>query len=177
MNCDVGKATERLEMSSAHSSLHLRHNSFSNPSVASPTSQLILQAFSHFTYVTAHSDSPSFLSLHLRHSSFSNPSLTLPMSQLILQPFRCFTYVTAHSPTLLSPLLRHRIFIYVTWWAAHAAFKKFIKNCTSKLVGAGIRASFFNRSNDATVRTWEVPLVLASCDVITLSHTCSRFMQ
>ena len=174
-------------------SLHLRHNSFSNPSVALPTSQLILQPFhrftyatvhswaelnlqpfhhftfvtthsptlpllmksvceqssfsklSHFTYVTANSDSPSFPSLHLRHSSFSNPSLALPTSKLILEPFRCFTYVTAHSPallslhlrhssfskpsvasptsahspTLLSLLLRHRIFTYVTWRAAH----------------------------------------------------------
>ena len=81
--------------------------------------ELILQAFSHFTNVTAHSDSPSFPSLHLRHSSFSNPSLALPTSQLILKPFRCFTYVTARSPTLLSPLLRHMIFTYVTWRAAH----------------------------------------------------------
>ena len=72
------------------------------------TAELILQAFSHFTYVTAHSDFPSFLSLHLHHSSFSNPSLALPMSQLILQPFHCFTYVTAHSPTLLLLLLCHR---------------------------------------------------------------------
>ena len=101
---------------------------------------LILQAFSHFTYVTAHSDSPSFQSLHLRHSSlwfsklsvtsptsqlililqafrfhlrhnsFSNPSLALPMSQLIVQPFRCFTYVTAHSPTLLTLYVRHNSF-------------------------------------------------------------------
>ena len=63
--------------------------------------------------------SPSFPSLHLRNSSFSNPSLALPTSKLILQPFRCFTYVTAHSPTLLSLLLRHRIFTYVTWRAAH----------------------------------------------------------
>ena len=92
-------------------SFHLRHSSFA---------ELILQAFSHFTYVTAHSDSPSSPSLHLRHSSFSNPSLALPTSHLILQPFRCFTYVTAHSPTLLSLLLRHRIFTYVTWRAAHA---------------------------------------------------------
>ena len=57
--------------------------------------------------------------LHLRHSSFSNPSLALSMSQIIVQPFRCFTYVTAHFPTLLSLLLRHRIFTYVTWRAAH----------------------------------------------------------
>ena len=46
-------------MSSAHSptfaSLHLRHNSFSNPSVFLPTPQLILQPFHCFTYVTVHS--------------------------------------------------------------------------------------------------------------------------
>ena len=43
------------------------------------------------------------------------------MSQLILQPFCCFTYVTVHSPTLLLLLLRHRIFTYVTWRAAHGS--------------------------------------------------------
>ena len=41
------------------------------------------------------------------------------MSQLILQLFRCFIYVTAHFPTLLLPLLRHRIFTYVIWRATH----------------------------------------------------------
>ena len=51
--------------------------------------------------------------------------LALPTSQLILQPFRCFTYVTAHSPTLLSPLLRHKIFTFVTWRAAHARTPSF----------------------------------------------------
>ena len=54
--------------SSAHSrnfhSLHLRHSSFSNPSFALPTSQLLLQPFRCFTYVTAHS--PTLLSLLLR---------------------------------------------------------------------------------------------------------------
>ena len=57
-------------------------------------SELVLQAFRHFTYVTAHS--PTLPSLYLRHSSFSNPSVALPTSQLILQPFR--------------PFLRHRSF-------------------------------------------------------------------
>ena len=138
--------------------LHLRHNSFSDPSVTLPTSQLILQPFRCFTYITAHSPTHSVASptsqlilqpipllhlrhssfsnpsvalptsqlilqpiplLHLRHNSFSKPSVTLPTSQLILQPFRCFTYVTVHSPALLSLLLRHRIFTYVTWRAAH----------------------------------------------------------
>ena len=109
-------------VSSAHSptfpSPHLRHNSFSNPSVALPTSQLILQPFRCFTYVTVHSPtllsllrhtlahSPTFPSPHLRHNSFSNLSVTSPTEQLILQLFRRFTYVTTHSPTL--PLLHLR---------------------------------------------------------------------
>ena len=45
--------------SSAHSpnfpSLHLRHNSFTNPSVPLPTSQLILQPSFRFSYVTSSS--------------------------------------------------------------------------------------------------------------------------
>ena len=129
MSCDVGEVTERLKNEqsftyvTAHSptllSLHLRHNSFSNPSVTLPTSQLILHPFRCFTYVTVHSPtllsllsraySPTFPSLHLRYNSLSNPSVTLPTSQLFLHPFRCFTYVTVHSPTLLS-LLRHKLF-------------------------------------------------------------------
>ena len=105
-------------------SLYLRHNSFSNPSVASPMSQLILQSFCRFTCVTAHS--PTLPLFHLRHSSFSNPTVALHTSQLI-QLFRCFTYVTAHSPTLLSLFLHHRLFTYVTWRAAHAASFLFTK--------------------------------------------------
>ena len=61
----------------------------------------------------------TFPSLHLRYSSFPNPSIALPTSQLILQLFRCFTYVTVHSPTLLSLLLRHKLFTYLTWRTAH----------------------------------------------------------
>ena len=72
-------------MSRAHSptfpSLHLRHNSFSNPSVALPTSQLILQPFRCFTYDTTHS--PTLLLLHLRHSSFSKSSFASPTSQTL----------------------------------------------------------------------------------------------
>ena len=47
MNCEVGEATE--------ASLYLRHSSFSNPSVASPTSQFFLQPFFRFLYVTSSS--------------------------------------------------------------------------------------------------------------------------
>ena len=82
MNCDVGKPTEGLENelwcrwsdrkvgewaelidieinSRVHAptfpSLHLRHSSFSNPSIASPTSQFTLQPFFRFSYVTSSS--------------------------------------------------------------------------------------------------------------------------
>ena len=128
-----------ITVSSAHSptfpSLHLHHNSFSNPSIALPMSQLVLQPFRCFTYVTVHSPtilslllrhrlilqpfchftyvtahSPTLPSLYLRHSSFSNLSITSPTSQLILQYFHRFTYVTARSPTLLSLYLRHSSF-------------------------------------------------------------------
>ena len=95
--------------------LHLRHSLFSNPSFASPTSQAL--HLIHLARFSAHS--PTFPSLHLRHNSISNPYVALPTSELILQPFRCFTYVTIRSPTFLSLLLRHRIFTYITWRAAH----------------------------------------------------------
>ena len=86
-------------MSRAHSptfpSVRLCHSSFSNPSIASPTSQLILQPFHQFAYVTAHS--PTLQLLHLHHSSFSNPSIASPTSQFILQPFFRFSYITSSS--------------------------------------------------------------------------------
>ena len=50
-------------------------------SATSATSQLILQPFRRFTYVTAHS--PTLPLLHLRHSSFSNHSFSSPTSQAI----------------------------------------------------------------------------------------------
>ena len=49
--------------------LHLRHSSFSNPSFALPTSQLIFQPFRCFTYITVHP--PTLLSLFLRHRLFT----------------------------------------------------------------------------------------------------------
>ena len=53
--------------------------SFSKLSVTSPTSQLILQLFRRFTYITAHS--PTLPLVHLRHNSFSNRSFASPTSQ------------------------------------------------------------------------------------------------
>ena len=97
---------------------------FSNLSIPSPTSQLILQPFHHFTYITAHS--PTLSSLYLHHSSF-------------LQPFRCFTYITAHSSILLLLLLRHSSF-----------FNPFVALPTSQLIPPTLpwlllrHSSFFN---------------------------------
>ena len=87
-------------------SLYLRHSSFSNPSVTSPMSQIILQPFFRFSYVTSSSlnspgrtHSPTFPSLHLRHNSFSNPSVASPTSQVFhlihlpSSPWSCLTLV------------------------------------------------------------------------------------
>ena len=120
--------------SSSFPSLHLCHSSFSNPSVALPMSQLILQPFRCFTYATAHS--PTLPSLYLHHNSFSNPSIASPTSQLILQPFCGFTYVTVHSPTLLSLFLCHRFSLtspgeppmdkFVELWNCHIKYQNFM---------------------------------------------------
>ena len=65
------------EMSRAHSptfpSLRLHHNSFSNPSVASPTSQLILQPFFRFSYVTSSLlNLPGESPMHQNHHDITN---------------------------------------------------------------------------------------------------------
>ena len=101
-------------------SLYLRHSSFSNSSVASPTSQFILQPFFRFSCLTSSSlnspgESPRnenelCYDYNYELCTFSNFSVTSPTSQLILQPFRRFTYVTAHSPTLSLLHLRHSSF-------------------------------------------------------------------
>ena len=107
ISCDVGEALLILQPfrhftyvtanSPTLPSLDLRHYSFSNPSVASPTSQFILQPFFRFSYVTTHSQ--NLPSLYLSHSSFSNPSVASPTSQLILQSFFRFSYITGSSLT------------------------------------------------------------------------------
>ena len=77
--CDVGEAKEGLENELCHRWSNGEQSSFSNLSVTSSTSQLILQPFRRFTYVTAHSQTLPLL--HLRHSSFSYPSFASPTSQ------------------------------------------------------------------------------------------------
>ena len=75
----------RLRHMASSTCIHLsssnEQSSFSNLSVTSRTSQLILQPFRRFTYVTAYS--PTLPLLHLRHSSFSNPSFPSPTSQAL----------------------------------------------------------------------------------------------
>ena len=98
MSCGVGEVIESLENELCYD-YNYELCSFSKLSVTSPTSQLILilQAFRHFTYVTAHS--PILPSLYLRHNSFSNPSVASPTSQHNLQPFFRLSYVTGFSLT------------------------------------------------------------------------------
>ena len=115
MRCDVGEAKEGLENGLWRNWSNIRvgewavmqvkwHKGWRMSCDIREVTELILQP----------------LSFHLHHNSFSNPSVALLTSQLILQSFCCFTYITAHSPTLLSLLLHHSLFIYVTWRAAHA---------------------------------------------------------
>ena len=99
-----------ITMSSAHSptfsSLHLRHNSFSNPSIALPMSQLILQSFRCFTYVTIHS--PILLLLLLRNKLFTY--FTWRVAHVVYLVINILYPGRAHSPTLPSLYLRHSSF-------------------------------------------------------------------
>ena len=70
-----------ITMSSAVYLYNYELCSFSNLSVTSPTSQLILQLFRRFIYITAHA--PTLPLLYLYHSSFSNPSFASPASQAL----------------------------------------------------------------------------------------------
>ena len=80
MSCDVGEVTERLENEFCYD-YNYELCWLSNLSVTAPTSQLYLQSFRRFTYVTAHF--PTVPLLHLRHSSFSNPSFASPTAQAL----------------------------------------------------------------------------------------------
>ena len=84
--------------------------SFSNPHIASPMSQLILQSFCCFAYITAHATTLPLLHLHHRHFTYvTTHSTALLLLHLchshfmyITATFLHFTYVTTHSPTLPS---------------------------------------------------------------------------
>ena len=99
--------------------------SISIPYVASPTSQLILQPFRCFTYVTGRSTtlpwlhlrhrhfiydtahSPTLPSLHLHHSSFYNPPLLHLRHRSFSNPYAA----SLTSQVILQPF---RCFTYVT---------------------------------------------------------------
>ena len=68
MSLDVGEVTERLKNELCYD-YNYELCSYSNLSITSPTSQLILQPFCCFTYVTAHS--PTLLQLLLCHKIFN----------------------------------------------------------------------------------------------------------
>ena len=68
--------------------------------VTLPTSQLILQPFRRFTYVTAHSQTLPLL--HLRHSSFSNlfaspTSQALHLIHMASRPWQTNTHTHTHT--------------------------------------------------------------------------------
>ena len=150
---------------------------------ALPTSQVILQPFRCFTYVTVHSPnllslllrhSPNFSSLHLRHNSFSNPFVALPSSQLILQPFCCFTYVTVHCPTLLSLLLRHSSTFSSLHLCRNSFSNTFVPLPMSQLILQPFHcftwhSSFSNLIRHFTYVTAHFPTLLSLCSFSKLS--------
>ena len=80
MNCDVGKATEGLEIE-LRRRLSERNVGELAELIVIVISELISQPFCHFTYVTDHYATLPLL--YLRDSSFSNPSFASPTSQAL----------------------------------------------------------------------------------------------
>ena len=86
---------------SSFPSLHLRHSSFSNPSVASPTSHLILQPFFCFSYVTGF-------------------SLTSPAEPPMVQ-IRLFLHPVVDSKLVHEGMKLSKVFqsCYLTYWSCN----------------------------------------------------------
>ena len=130
MSCDVGKAAEGWRMSCDVGETMLGFGD--NPYIASPTSQLILQLFCCFTYVTAHSTAlpllhlrhrhltyftalaPTLLLLYLHHSSFYNPSVASPTLQAPRLCHSSFSNPSAASSTPQLILQPFCCFAYIT---------------------------------------------------------------
>ena len=125
--CDVGQLQlfRRFTYATAHSPthplLHLRYNSFSNPSLSPPTSQAL-----HLRHLVSRSCEKDQFDTGMCWEALEwqrkemRSSVLHAKTQLILQLFRHFTYVTAHSPTIPSLLTSQLIlqpfflFSYVT---------------------------------------------------------------
>ena len=113
-------------------------------------SLLILQAFHHFTYITAHS--PTLPSLYQHHSSFSNPYIASPLSQLILQPFFRLSYVTEFSltspgePPMLEnySILLKKFYLYNPWNYEHLTQEIWGSLMITKLGETGHQSVRFN---------------------------------
>ena len=131
-------------------SLHLRHNSFSNLSVALPTPQFILQPFGCFTKVTVHSPTP--LSLLIRH--------------------RLFTYVTwralhdsTHNRRFLLFMLHAQVSRALTYfWNLGYLFSSPAWSHTNRLkINAG-RFSLFTKQIIACFLSWPLQLSSTLCN-------------
>ena len=125
MCCDVGEVTESLENELCCMSLYLyiyelcsfskisvtspTYKLITKPSVALPMSQLILQPFRCFTYVTAHS--PTLLSLLLRHRLFTYVTWRAARALKIELNVRCFR-VLQHQRSL-APVMN--VFLWLRW--------------------------------------------------------------
>ena len=82
MSCAVGEVVESLENELCYD-YNYELCSYSNLSVTSPTSQLILQPFRRFNYCTSQLILQPFRCFTIRHSSFPNPSFDSPTSQAL----------------------------------------------------------------------------------------------
>ena len=107
MSCDVGKAAEELENELWHrwSAYDRLWRAVEWAYMASPTSELILQSFCLFTYVTAHSAALPLVHLHLRN----------------------FTYVTwraAHAPMIVFSLIYPWWFCNLQWLRPAGLYEK-----------------------------------------------------
>ena len=98
-------------MSRTHSpsfpSLHLCHSSFSSPSLALPTSQLIHQPFRCFTYVTAHSS--TLVLLLLCHGIFTYVTWRAAHATRgrTITSFPYFTCISCYTCNLHSQIYSH----------------------------------------------------------------------
>ena len=133
MSCDVGKVTERLENELCSPTSQLC--SFSKLSVTSSTSQLILQPFRRFIYVTAHS--PTLPLVHLRHSSFSNPSFASTTSQAL-----------------------HLIHLASRPWSVQRHFRMFWKRSTKLEYNSWLVFSVYKNWMFGQAKIYQLPVVL-----------------
>ena len=111
MSCDVVEVTEKLGNELCYD-YNYELRSFPNLSVTSPTSQLILQPFCHFTYISAHS--PTLSLLHLHHSSFSSLSFASLTSQVLHLIHLASRSLPSQSIFFLLKILRKIVYIFLS---------------------------------------------------------------